>query len=327
MICKCCSKDIQPHGFTEHLRHKHNMDPKTYYDKYLKTESEGICLECGKMTPFLGIKKGYQRFCCIQCASKSNITKEKRIKFNLKKYGGPASSCSPIVREKMIKTCMEKFGVPCSFMADSVKEKIKDTLKYRDYESINKKTKKTKLERYGNENYINVKKIKETKLEKYGSSNYVNSEKAKETRIKHFGVSHHLQLPEYLEKQQKTNLEKYGVKCALQNYEILCKAKKKYNFDGRMFDSKPEIEFYKKLKENFTDFEYQPNISFEYEYNGTIHNYHPDFRIGRSYYELKGSHFFDENGKMINPWDRTQDAKYEAKHQCMIINNIRIILV
>ena len=327
MICKCCGKDIHLHGFTAHLSHKHNMDPKTYYDTYLKTESAGICLECGKMTPFLGIKRGYQRFCCVQCASKSNITIEKRICFNLKKYGGPASSCSPIVREKTKKTCIEKYGVPCSFMAEAVKEKIKDSLKYRDYKSIKKKLKETNLKRHGNENYNNMKRIKETKLEKYGSSNYVNSEKAKETRIKHFGVNHHLQLPEYLEKQQKTNLEKYGVKHVLQNHEIFCKTKKKYKYDGKTFDSKPEIEFYKKLKENFIDFEYQPDISFTYECDGAIHQYSPDFRIGRSYYELKGSHFFDENGKMINPWDRTQDAKYEAKHQCMIINNIRIILV
>jgi len=28
---------------------------------------------------------------------------------------------------------------------------------------------------------------------------------------------------------------------------------------------------------------------------------------------------------MINPFDRTQDAKYEAKHQCMIKNNVKIL--
>lgn len=28
---------------------------------------------------------------------------------------------------------------------------------------------------------------------------------------------------------------------------------------------------------------------------------------------------------MINPYDRTEDAKYEAKHQCMIENNVKII--
>lgn len=327
MICELCGQNIHIHGFAAHIKFKHNIDLKTYYDKYLKTESEGICLECKKVTPFLGIRKGYQRFCSMQCASKSNITKEKRINFNLKKYGGIAPVCSATVKEKMKNTCMEKYGVSCSFMAESVKEKIKDSLKYRDYESIKKKLKETNLKRHGNENYVNVKKIKETKLKKYGMDNYVNPEKQHKTNLEKYGVSCVLTLPEIKEKRYKTMLKRYGVKHALQYHDFFCKSKKKYEYDGKMFDSKPEIEFYKKLKENFTDFEYQPDISFTYEYDGAIHQYSPDFRIGRSYYEIKGRHFFEENGKMINPWDRTQDAKYEAKHQCMIINNIRIILV
>ena len=28
---------------------------------------------------------------------------------------------------------------------------------------------------------------------------------------------------------------------------------------------------------------------------------------------------------MINPYDRTQDDKYEAKHQCMLNNNVIIL--
>jgi len=28
---------------------------------------------------------------------------------------------------------------------------------------------------------------------------------------------------------------------------------------------------------------------------------------------------------MINPYDRSEDPKYEAKHQCMINNNVEII--
>ena len=39
---------------------------------------------------------------------------------------------------------------------------------------------------------------------------------------------------------------------------------------------------------------------------------------------MKGNHFFDGD-KMINPYDRTQDELYEAKHQCMIKNNIIIL--
>lgn len=50
--------------------------------------------------------------------------------------------------------------------------------------------------------------------------------------------------------------------------------------------------------------------------------------------ELKGDHFFDESGKMINPfrypeWSDEQYeqacAQYEAKYQCMLKNNVRIL--
>jgi len=29
---------------------------------------------------------------------------------------------------------------------------------------------------------------------------------------------------------------------------------------------------------------------------------------------------------MQNPWDHSQDGIYEAKHQCIIANNVKIIL-
>jgi len=50
------------------------------------------------------------------------------------------------------------------------------------------KNKKTKLEKYGNENYQNTEKIKKTKLEKYGDENYTNRIKAKNTCIEKYGV-------------------------------------------------------------------------------------------------------------------------------------------
>ena len=36
------------------------------------------------------------------------------------------------------------------------------------------------------------------------------------------------------------------------------------------------------------DFEYSPDISFEYSYAGKRHVYMPDFRIFNQYVELKG---------------------------------------
>ena len=54
--------------------------------------------------------------------------------------------------------------------------------------------------------------------------------------------------------------------------------------------------------------------------------YFPDFKIGDKCFEIKGDHFFKEDGTMQNPYDHSQDLLYEAKHQCMLKNHVIIIL-
>ena len=44
-------------------------------------------------------------------------------------------------------------------------------------ESFKEKSKQTKLEKYGDENFSNPEKCKKTKLERYGDSNYNNNKK------------------------------------------------------------------------------------------------------------------------------------------------------
>lgn len=57
-------------------------------------------------------------------------------------------------------------------------------------------------------------------------------------------------------------------------------------------------------------------------------SYYPDFKVDNKIVEIKGLQFFENknpNGKFINPYDRNQDAKYEAKYKCMLENNVEII--
>ena len=99
------------------------------------------------------------------------------------------------------------------------------------------------------------------------------------------------------------------------------------------FDSFPEIVFFIYLKDHNIEFEYQPSISFEYTFNGKTHKYFPDFKVGTVLYKIKGDHFF-KDGKMVCPyrdksWSDEQYllecSKYEAKHQCMLKNNVAIL--
>jgi len=56
-----------------------------------------------------------------------------------------------------------------------------------------------------------IKKDKKTKLDKYGSENYNNFEKMKETCYERYGTTSFTKTNEFIEKTKKTNFEKYGV--------------------------------------------------------------------------------------------------------------------
>lgn len=109
------------------------------------------------------------------------------------------------------------------------------------------------------------------------------------------------------------------------NPEVQKKMKQKYTYDGKKFDSAPEVAFYIWLKDNCIDFIYMPDRTFCYEADGKRHFYMPDFKVGNEYVELKCDQFFMPDGKMCNPYDHSQDAKYEVKHPCMRINGVKIL--
>jgi len=68
-ICKICNHN-SPIIITQstHLR-KHNITSKEYYDKYYKTDAEGICKVCQKLTRYGGASRGYATYCSQKCSS------------------------------------------------------------------------------------------------------------------------------------------------------------------------------------------------------------------------------------------------------------------
>ena len=106
-------------------------------------------------------------------------------------------------------------------------------------------------------------------------------------------------------------------------------SQKRYTYKNISFDSSPELAFFIYAEDNGLDVEYQPDVYFEYLVNGKIYRYQPDFKMGPIYIEIKGLQFFENKnpaGRMINPYDRSMDEIYEAKHQCMIKNGIKLML-
>lgn len=216
------------------------------------------------------------------------------------------------------------------------------------------KRQETCLKLYGDKNYNNKEQAQQTMLERYGGcytlNNPVLKEKVQRTNLERYGGISPM-CSEEVQKKSKVNYiqnnggigfasesvkstfkknykEKFGVEWSSQNPLVRRKQATKYKYENINFDSKPEIAYYIWLKDNNIDFEYQPNVKFEYLYENKLYYYIPDFKVENEYIEIKGLQFFknyDINETMINPFDRTQDAKYEAKHQCMIKNNVKIL--
>jgi len=83
IICQICEREFKCYvGFVSHLRRKHKMKSKEYYDIYMKKYDEGICSECGKETNFIKITKGYRKFCSTKCSNLKTARNNKGKKYS-----------------------------------------------------------------------------------------------------------------------------------------------------------------------------------------------------------------------------------------------------
>jgi hypothetical protein len=62
-----------------------------------------------------------------------------------------------------------------------------------------------------------------------------------------------------------------------------------------------------------------------YIYKNKKHNVLPDFKVENKLYEIKGDHFIKDDGTWQCPYNHLADDMYEAKHQCLIKNNVIIL--
>src|ERR1035437_203385 len=194
----------------------------------------GKCEVCGKQCKFDGIHKGYRKRCSYVCMGKSkyeNSHEQRNCVICGKSFeiykNREKTTCSydcllglnrseEVTKKRLItlkQTMMKKYGVGHSSQLPDFVEKLKKTklLRYGDENYVNaEKAKKTKLEKYGSENYINIEKAKETRLIKYGDENYNNRPKFRETNIKRYGVAYPIQLESMQNKRKDTCNLVYG---------------------------------------------------------------------------------------------------------------------
>lgn len=253
---------------------------------------------------------------------------EKRNKTIIENYGS-LENFNKLKLEKIKKTNFEKYGVEYSTQSEIMKEKTRETWK-KNYgenvenisqvEEIKEKKRQTNLAKYGKEEYLRTddckEKTKQTSISKYGVDNPNSSDivklHKKESTLKKYGVNNVNQLDWVRDKIRNTCVEKYG---KLWNQY-------KFEYDNNKFDSSWELIYYIYLKENNVDFIFHPKVDISYKINEKIHKYEPDFLINSQLIEIKGDHFFNEKGELINPYNKELMLE---KQNCMIENNVKIL--
>ena len=314
MILKCeiCNKEFNSvQSLSNHIARGHKRSIQNYYDEFILKNNEDKCLECGKKTTFINYRLGYHRFCCIKCAENNNKIKDKILKTNIEKYDG-IGFASKELRDKSLETYnlknntnLTNFGTVA--WDEETRKKRNKTIKE------NGKLSKAIKEIWKNRTTKDIEQIvnntKNTKKTVYGNPNYNNVKQSIETKIKKYGRVNGFN------------------------------PKKHISYDGFIFDSTLELDFYKIIKSLDKLKIVKTQLKYNYIYDNKKWTYNPDFMItynDKQYIvETKGLHFFknhDKTQRMINPYIKKtdplkqyKDDKVEAKHLCMLENKVYII--
>ena len=323
------------------------------YDKYINRK--GCSLRCVQLNSEVIDKKkntSIEKY-GVENYSTSSECKQKMSETMCKKYGVAHYSQLEEWREKIKSTCMQRYGEDHFSKTKMFSEQVRKTWENKEpdeIKEIDNKRKQTCIKKYGSEASSNCEcvkeKIRKTMLDRYGVeySTQLSEiyDKIKRTCLIKYGVEYASQSSEFRNRVKSTCLSKYGVENYAQSYEYHKNKRHKYHsekYPELTFDSTWEVKVYEFCRDNNIQVEYSPEISYEYEYEGKIWTYHPDFLINERVYEVKGDNFFRINEstgqeEMFNPYRKQEWSderyewecgKYEAKHQCMLRNNVIIL--
>lgn len=259
--CKICGYVCsKPVGLANHLRFKHILNVKQYYDIYYKTKENSICKTCGKETKWLKDKCQYQLYCNRICFGNDINQLQRRERTCIDKYGTSSANTLLEKIEKTKQTCLERYGNVCSVQANDIHKKAEQT-------------------------WIN----------KYGVNHSAKSEevrnKIKETIFKHYGVYSSFDSPIIRQRSKNTMIERYGVSYAMQNSDSH-KLNQKNNYKSKQYILPSGIIVnLRGFEPNFLDFVFQNNLLNEKDIDcspktvkyvnriGTTAHYYPDFHI------------------------------------------------
>ena len=301
-----------------------------------------FCKICGNpnTVSFHQIKRNTDEFLCRKCRLRKSwiqnygsmenyieVSKKKRDKTNLKKYGTTNINSLSEIKQKIKQTNLERYGCEdTNKVPEIARKKIETFLKNYGVDNPNKspkikeKIRRTNLERYGVEWTHQAEEViekgRKTTRERYGVDNisqldYIK-EKKKKTCRSHFGVDAPFQSKDIIAKYNKNSLKKYGTawpQCSqrvkdkqaasnLEKYGTISTAQSHYSEKTRkiLFD-----------KENFIKFmDEEANKSPSYGADlleislSTMHSYVKKYDLEDLYFkQFERSKYEEELGKFL----------------------------
>lgn len=295
------------------------------------------------------------QYLTFNCQSCKKPQQRKIVGFKVQGYQFYCTKCQRVLNNQ--KTCLEKYGVQNAGQVPAFQEKIQQTKlkRYGDKFYTNlEKGKKTIQERYGVDNCSQSQQIKDKKKETFkkhfGEDNVFKTEYFREKRLKtsleKYGTEYPSQSDEVKQKQADTNYERWGCKSTMQNPEVRDKVSKKlkvalakrtpeewsrirqkgskrYLYKDIYLNSSWEVALMIYAEDHNIPIEHEP-VQLQYEYDGKMHRYYPDFRYNGELLELKGPHFFNDKRVLINPFEKDLDELNAAKWKYMQSIGIKV---
>jgi len=201
--CKICKNvyNYQCGEFLEHIIQEHKLNREQYIVliEYGNVHPKCQCGYCDDNAQFIPRKNMFHK---INSEHRSFKWIENKY---IEKYGEPkckacgnkvrfhrgkpntycSLSCKPSSwnQEQVNKTVKERYGVKNVMDIESIKKKASKKSKYfweKNKKECVQKIKKTKMDRYGDENYCNTEKAKKTIFEHYGVDSYFKTKKGRD---------------------------------------------------------------------------------------------------------------------------------------------------
>lgn len=85
------------------------------------------CPECGNMTKFFDIKRGYQKFCSVKCSNKDENKIKTTKNTNIERYGVTNPLLNTEIKDKFESNNIKNFGHKNPFGSKKIQEKIQKT--------------------------------------------------------------------------------------------------------------------------------------------------------------------------------------------------------